>query len=536
MWHRTRFPCACCDGRVFSPDGSRVVFQALGHIYTRTLPDGVPQRLTTQNEHFEFCPSWSRDGRWIVYTTWDDDAMGTVRLARSSGGAGRILTSEPGHYIDPVVSPDGDTVVFGRVSGGYLRTPIWSRDTGVYRVSVAGGAMERITTRGTMPQFGATSDRLYLLAGGDDVELISMRLDGTDERSHVSSEHATEIVLSPDGAWCAFVERFNVYVTPFVPTGRPLRVGPNTSTVPHRRVTHDAGSTVHWSGDGTLLHWTNGPMLSTCDVRAAFAPEEGDDDADVADESPDVVASDDEEPAEPDEPRAVSSINIGFDIEHDVPDACVAITGARLITMRGDEVIEQGTIVMRGNRIEALGPADAVRVPDDAFVIDGAGTTVVPGYCDVHAHGAQARHQITPEQNWIHYANLAFGVTTIHDPSNDTASIFGRGGDGESRSHRVAAHVFNRADSVRRGRIIQSRDRFARRCAISCKAHAGCRRDQREELQPAATRSASTGRGGGARARDDGRARGWFVAATQSHDDSRWSHDDRACDTGGTGV
>jgi imidazolonepropionase-like amidohydrolase len=31
---------------------------------------------------------------------------------------------------------------------------------------------------------------------------------------------------------------------------------------------------------------------------------------------------------------------------------------------------------------------------------------------------------ITPEQNWYHYAALGFGVTTIHDPSNSTSEVF----------------------------------------------------------------------------------------------------------------
>src|SRR4029453_16318817 len=46
------------------------------------------------------------------------------------------------------------------------------------------------------------------------------------------------------------------------------------------------------------------------------------------------------------------------------------------------------------------------------------------GIVDVHWHGAQGQDQITPQRNWVDYASLAFGVTTIHDPSNDTAEIF----------------------------------------------------------------------------------------------------------------
>jgi hypothetical protein len=42
----------------------------------------------------------------------------------------------------------------------------------------------------------------------------------------------------------------------------------------------------------------------------------------------------------------------------------------------------------------------------------------------VHAHGSAGEDGIVPEQNWEHLAALAFGVTTLHDPSNDTSMIF----------------------------------------------------------------------------------------------------------------
>ncbi|MGB1817811.1 MAG: TolB family protein, partial [Rubripirellula sp.] len=64
-----------------SPTGDRVVYQALGHIYIRELPDGEPKRLTSQETHFEFCPSFSRDGKYVVYTTWNDATLGSVRIA-----------------------------------------------------------------------------------------------------------------------------------------------------------------------------------------------------------------------------------------------------------------------------------------------------------------------------------------------------------------------------------------------------------------------------------------------------------------------
>ena len=76
------------------------------------------------------------------------------------------------------------------------------------------------------------------------------------------------------------------------------------------------------------------------------------------------------------------------------------------------------------HEIEKVGKRGSVRIPADARQIDVTGKTVIPGLVDCHAHGAMARSELTPEQNWQLYNNLAFGVTAIHDPSNDTSSIF----------------------------------------------------------------------------------------------------------------
>jgi imidazolonepropionase-like amidohydrolase len=77
---------------------------------------------------------------------------------------------------------------------------------------------------------------------------------------------------------------------------------------------------------------------------------------------------------------------------------------------------------VEGNRIVAVGAS--AKVPPGAKVIDVTGRTIIPGLIDVHAHGPQAQNGWVPQQSWLNYAAVAFGITTIHDPSNDTNSIF----------------------------------------------------------------------------------------------------------------
>ncbi|MBK5254989.1 MAG: PD40 domain-containing protein, partial [Vicinamibacteria bacterium] len=84
-----------------SPTGDKVVYQALGRLWIRDLPEGKARRLTGQTDHWELYPSFSRDGKSVVYTTWDDDKLATVRVVSASGGEGRVVVGEPGHYVEP---------------------------------------------------------------------------------------------------------------------------------------------------------------------------------------------------------------------------------------------------------------------------------------------------------------------------------------------------------------------------------------------------------------------------------------------------
>ena len=81
-------------------------------------------------------------------------------------------------------------------------------------------------------------------------------------------------------------------------------------------------------------------------------------------------------------------------------------------------------MIIEGNRITSVGTRGSIDIPADAFQLDVSGKTVLPGLVDAHAHGSMGSSEINPQQNWMQLSNLSFGVTTIHDPSNDTSEFF----------------------------------------------------------------------------------------------------------------
>ena len=412
-----RFPVRMLRWVSVSPKGDRVAYQALGRIYLRDLPEGAPRRLTKQNDHFEMYPSFSRDGRQIVYSTWDDEKAGTVRVAPAAGGEGRVVTKEPGLYREPVFSPDGGKVVYRKDSGGDLLTPEWSTETGLYWSPGAGGAATLVSRDGIEPQFGSASDRVYFTKfeeteGSREQRepekrvFLSAALDGAEPREHYVSDNATEFAISPDEKWLAFRERYNAFVTPFVRTGKRIEIGPKAKSLPVARVSKNAGEYVHWAGDSKSLYWSLGPELFTRALPETFTFVPG---------APEKL---------PDAPE--TGRPIGFETSADVPSGSLAFVGGRVVTMRGggSEVIEDGVVLVEGNRIKAVAPRASVSIPSGAKTVDVSGRTVLPGIVDAHWHGPIGGNGVIPQQNWSTDAGLAFGVTTAHDPSSDTSEFF----------------------------------------------------------------------------------------------------------------
>lgn len=383
-----------------SPDGSKVAFEALGKIWLKSLPDGKMSRLTELNDEIkELYPQWSRDGKNIVFTTWNDQDQGTVQVISAKGGKPKQLTSEPGKYVEATFSPDGELVVYRKTQGGNLTPRTWSQEPGLYRVDIKGKQNKKISADGYQAQFGANAERVFFMNSSEDdtPQLSSINLDGFDKRVHYSSKHATEFRISPDGEQLAFAERFKVWVTPFAKHGETIEIGPSASNLPVSQLSTRAGESISWNSQSNQLYWTLGPELYQAKVDTQYLNKD--------------------EKAQP------SIINLGFTKKADVPRGTIAFVGGKVITMENDQVIDNGVVIVKDNHIIAVGDAN-IAIPKDAQIIDIKGKSIMPGLFDAHAHGPQADDEIVPQQNWALYSGLSLGVTTIHDPSNDTTEIF----------------------------------------------------------------------------------------------------------------
>ncbi|QPC99217.1 amidohydrolase family protein [Qipengyuania soli] len=392
-----------------SPDGRTVAFESLGKLYAKPVAGGEPRRLFSDGgDALELWPSWSRDGRKLAFVRWTDAGLGQVMVADANGRNAKAVTTMRGHYALPQFSPDGRTVVFEKRSGGYLTSPQYSENEGVYAVSVTGGTPKLIARDTSEPQFGAASDRVFMLGrSGGKLQLISANLDGDKRQVHAEGELVSGYSVGPKGDMLAFRENYEVFVTPLMPGGQAVTLGEKASSLPVTRASKGGADYVGWTDGGRTLTWSMGPTLFRAPISSMFANAPQDKDA-------------------PKFEPPVSGVSLARTVQADKHQGVVALTGARILTMTGDGagVIENGTIVIDGDRIAAVGPASSVSIPAGATKVDATGKTIMPGLVDAHAHGSQGTGDLVPQQNWSLVQNLALGTTTIHDPSSQASQIF----------------------------------------------------------------------------------------------------------------
>jgi len=391
-----------------SPDGKTVVFETLGKLYVKPMAGGEAKRLTKDGEGFELFPTWSRDGKTIAFVGWTDKDLGRIRTVPAAGGAPRDVTTQPGHYARPAFSPDGKTIVFERGDGGGLTSGDWSDNPGVYRVPTSGGAPQRVATGMASPQFGASNERVFMVAAEKGKQLlVSTDLNGEARRNHAAGELVADYIVSPNGELFAFRQNYEVSVMPLMPGTQEVAVDLKGGPMPVTRASSGGADFIHWSNGGQQLHWSLGPAVFTVAAKDLFAS---------------GPAAEDAAKFQP--PK--TGVPLSMEVAADRPHGTVALTGARIVTMAKPDggVIDDGVIVVRDNRIAAVGRKGEVAVPTEAKVVDLAGKTIIPGLIDAHAHGPYGVDELVPQQNWSMIVNLALGTTTIHNPSSRASEVF----------------------------------------------------------------------------------------------------------------
>lgn len=426
-----------------SPDGSQLAFTALGRLYVMDSMEGTPRQLTDLpgNQH---APVWTPDGQALIFVNWDFDEGGHLWRVPARGGDPERLTVEAAFWQQPTVTPDGTRIVVlqgparAYVDAITQGVPFGARDL-VWLPAQGGETTPIRRAQGlSVPHVIGDGTRIY--ASGSGGRLLSFRWDGTDERVHLTvtgpaavggsgSPPASLVRMSPDGRRALAqhgLQLYSIHVPDVGGAGPTINVSnPANAAFPVRPLTDLGGQFPVWSADGRRIHWSLGAVHSVYDLALAEATSASTGDRAPADGSDTHDAGATEPGASPpgdSAPEPLSEYSIAVEVVRDIPRGDLVLSGARIITMRGDEVLEQGDIHIRDNRIVAVGAVGSLEVPEGTEVMDVSGHTILPGFVDTHAH-LRAPFNIHRDQPWSYAANLAYGVTTTRDPQTGATDV-----------------------------------------------------------------------------------------------------------------
>ena len=464
---------------VVSPDGKQVALTVLNRLYLYDIQKATYKRITSNN-FTEAQPTWSPDGSQLAWVTWENNAGHVYKLNLKLKDAKPVrLTTVAGLYTEPVWSYQGNKIVFFRGATQTFKdadSPFFQgAQEDLIWISSDGGPLNFIAkAKGrSNPHFTKSEDRIYLYHGQKG--LLSIRWDGTDEKAHLrvtgitvygsvlmadncmlnesEMEPAQEpsiadvIKIAPEGDKALAQINNEIYVITIPKTGgdtpKVSVAEADKAQFPSRKLTKLGGEFASWSSNAKTVYFTLGNAFFTYNLDSAKTKEDALKKKKAAEEKAKELEEakgdkkdenlpagkagkddkkDDKKDEKKDEGYKPTEVRIKVTVQKDVPQGKILLQNARIVTMKGDEVIESGDVLIENARITQVGAAGSIAVDGSVQKMDLKGKTIVPGFVDTHSHMWPA-WGIHKNQVWMYAANLAYGVTTTRDPQTATTDV-----------------------------------------------------------------------------------------------------------------
>lgn len=433
----------------WSPDGNTIAFitwNANGGDIYKVNATGKPavQKITKESALYQK-PVFNNAGDRLVFVRSKKDryreSVGPVADGSedelcwipANGGAVTVIDKTRGRYNPHFVKGEDDKIYLN--NSGNLLTIKWDGTDEKILAKITG-----ITTYG----FIRKNDKGWPYPVMD---CILQERDETDAKEINPPSSADQINMSPTGNR-AFAQINNeIYLVTIPKAGKTINISVSSAEnadFPARELTDLGGEFPAWEDDGKKVHWSLGNSHWVYDVDKAQDFEDSvklavkrkadslakikPDTAKIKLDSTKIAAdsakikADSIAKKKTEEKFKPLEVEVKVYYSKDMPQSSVLLKGARIITMKGDEIIESGDILVTNNRIKAIGKSGTLSVPSGTKEMDMSGKTITPGFVDPHSH-MWPQWGIEKNNVWIYAANLAYGVTTTRDPQTATTDV-----------------------------------------------------------------------------------------------------------------
>jgi Tol biopolymer transport system component len=364
-------------GPAISPDGKRIVFQALNQLWLMEI--GKAPEQITHDTYYKEDPTWSPDGSQIAYSSDKAGTEDLYVLDLRTRTERRVTSLADSAEVSPAWSPDGKSLAFHDQTGATYTITL---DTGKIR-KILGAQFEPSkpswSANGKTIAIGAVKPYTRRFREGTSQILTAEVVTGAVTYSEpapfqsLSTRGEDGPVYAPDGSAMAYVVGSVLWIRPVDSSGIP--------TGEARQVTREVTDAPTWSGDSKhLLYLSNGKLR--------------------------LVSVDGGDP---------QTVPLEMTAAKEKPAGGILIHAGKLWDGRGAEEQTNVDIIVSRNRVQSIQPhSDAAHrnaARQQLVIVDASDRTVIPGIWESHTH------------EWIsgkYYGDrlgrlwLAYGITTLH--------------------------------------------------------------------------------------------------------------------------
>ncbi len=369
-----------------SPDGTRLLYAALGDIWTAPLDGSEAPLPLTRDTWLDTDPVWLPDGASVLFAS---DRGGTMdiwekRLGSGPGAGLSQLTARLGAEVSPAVTRDGTRIAWLDERGNLRVT---SRDLDSGPVAEEEERAVYTARRGAgMPSWSADGETIALASlvpyssryreGRNRIALVAASSGEARFLDEPAASFGTRDsdgpVFSPDGNRLAFALGGGLAVMPLDAAGAPAG--------PPETVFEGPVDFPSWTPDGAAIVAVSGAEVVR--IRADGSGSE--------------------------------TIRLRHEFPLAPPSGTLLIHDVGILDVEKGEVVPGQDVLIEAGRIVSVTPAGDP-LPEELRVVNGEGATLIPGLIEMHTHPMAPAFG-----NRFGRAHLAYGVTSVRIPAGAT--------------------------------------------------------------------------------------------------------------------